>query len=73
MAAAGHRLAMYNFGLHVAADTAPEVQGFMRREPLNFAAAERRQGFPDDPDTGACPVRAVGATGLPAVYHGQRL
>jgi hypothetical protein len=45
MAAAGHRLAMYNFGLHVAADTAPEVQGLLRREPLNFAAAERAAGF----------------------------
>lgn len=45
MPTSGHRLAMYNFGLHVAVDTAPEVQGFMRREPLNFAAAERAEGF----------------------------
>jgi hypothetical protein len=36
---------MYNFGLHVAAADAPEVQGFVRREPLNFAAAEKAQGF----------------------------
>lgn len=36
---------MYNFGQHVAAEDAPEVQGFMLREPLNFAAAERAAGF----------------------------
>lgn len=41
----GHHLAIYNFGLHVAEETAPEVQGFVRREPLNFAAAERASGF----------------------------
>jgi hypothetical protein len=40
-----HHLAIYNFGLHVAEETAPEVQGFLRREPLNFAAAERALGF----------------------------
>ena len=45
MSAVGFHLAMYNFGLHVAADDAPEVQGFVRREPLNFAAAERAEGF----------------------------
>jgi len=45
MSAAGFHLAMYNFGLHVAAYDAPEVQGFMRREPLNFAAAEMASGF----------------------------
>ncbi|MGJ8572534.1 MAG: DUF3291 domain-containing protein [Hoeflea sp.] len=36
---------MYNFGLHVASYDAPEVQGFVRREPLNFAAAEKASGF----------------------------
>lgn len=41
----GFHLAMYNFGLHVAAYDAPEVQGFLRREPLNFAAAEKASGF----------------------------
>jgi len=45
MRTSGFHLAMYNFGLHVAASDAPEVQGFMRREPLNFAAAERASGF----------------------------
>jgi hypothetical protein len=45
MSAARFHLAMYNFGLHVAAADAPEVQGFVRREPLNFAAAEKAQGF----------------------------
>jgi len=41
----GFHLAMYNFGLHVASYDAPEVQGFIRREPLNFAAAESASGF----------------------------
>lgn len=45
MNAAGFHLAMYNFGLHVASYDSPEVQGFMRREPLNFAAAEMASGF----------------------------
>lgn len=45
MAAPGFHLAMYNFGLHVAAYDSPEVQGFLRREPLNFAAAENASGF----------------------------
>jgi hypothetical protein len=45
MERAGHRLAMYNFGLHVGPYDAPEVQGFLRREPANFAAAERAAGF----------------------------
>ncbi|PWV98033.1 uncharacterized protein DUF3291 [Hoeflea marina] len=43
--AASHHLAMYNFGLHVAAYDQPEVLGFRLREPLNFAAAERAAGF----------------------------
>lgn len=45
MSAPASHLAMYNFGLHVAAADAPEVQGFVRREPLNFAAAEKASGF----------------------------
>src|SRR5690606_26686818 len=45
MAAPGHQLAMYNFGLHVASYDAPEVQGFLLRESLNFAAAEKASGF----------------------------
>lgn len=55
MAARGHHLAMYNFGLHVAAYDAPEVRGFLLREPLNFAAAEQalgfagRSGYPGEP------------------------
>ncbi|KGF69974.1 hypothetical protein LL06_07945 [Hoeflea sp. BAL378] len=36
---------MYNFGLHVADYDAPEVHGFLRREPLNFAAAQKAAGF----------------------------
>jgi hypothetical protein len=59
MPAAGHRLAMFNFGLHVADYDAPEVQGFLRREPLNFAAAEKasgfvgRSGYPGEPGPGS--------------------
>lgn len=45
MTTSGFHLAMYNFGLHVAGYNAPEVQGFLRREPLNFAAAESASGF----------------------------
>jgi hypothetical protein len=45
MSAVGFHLAMYNFGQHVASYDAPEVQGFLRREPLNFAAAEKASGF----------------------------
>lgn len=45
MKSSGFQLGMYNFGLHVAPYDAPEVQGFLRREPLNFAAAERASGF----------------------------
>ncbi|GAB5460715.1 DUF3291 domain-containing protein [Hoeflea alexandrii] len=45
MKSSGSQLGMYNFGLHVAPYDAPEVQGFLRREPLNFAAAERASGF----------------------------
>lgn len=45
MTASGFHLAMYNFGLHVAPYDAPEVQGFLLREPLNFTAAEKASGF----------------------------
>lgn len=45
MSTSGFHLAMYNFGLHVASYDAPEVQGFVRREPVNFAAAEKAAGF----------------------------
>lgn len=45
MTALGFHLVMYNFGLHVGSYDAPEVQGFLRREPLNFAAAEIASGF----------------------------
>ena len=45
MSGPSSHLAMYNFGLHVAPVDAPEVQGFIRREPLNFAAAEKASGF----------------------------
>lgn len=39
------RLAIYNFGIHVAAYDAPQVEGFRRREPINFEAASRAAGF----------------------------
>ena len=45
MSRGNHHLAMYNFGLHVDELDSPRVQGFVRREPLNFAAAERAPGF----------------------------
>ncbi|NLR99006.1 DUF3291 domain-containing protein [Rhizobium sp. P38BS-XIX] len=38
-------LAMYNFGLHVAAYDSPAVEGFRLREAANFEAAARAQGF----------------------------
>lgn len=38
-------LAMYNFGLHVAAYESPEVEGFRLREAANFEAAARADGF----------------------------
>ena len=41
----GHHLAVYNFGLHVDAYESPRVEGFRLREPLNFEAASRAQGF----------------------------
>ncbi|MCA2376652.1 DUF3291 domain-containing protein [Agrobacterium sp. 22-211-1] len=39
------RVAIYNFGIQIAAYDDPAVAGFARREPLNFMAAERSEGF----------------------------
>ncbi|TZG34596.1 DUF3291 domain-containing protein [Agrobacterium sp. B1(2019)] len=39
------RLAIYNFGIQIAPYDDPRVAGFARREPLNFLAAERSEGF----------------------------
>lgn len=44
-ASAGKHLAMYNFGLHVAAYESPAVEGFRLREAANFEAAARACGF----------------------------
>lgn len=41
----GHHLAVYNFGLHVDAYESPRVEGFRLREPLNFEAARRAEGY----------------------------
>lgn len=41
----GHHLAIYNFGLHVDDYDSPRVEGFRLREPLNFEAANRAEGF----------------------------
>jgi hypothetical protein len=38
-------LAIYNFGIHVAAYGEPAIAGFMSREPLNFEAATKSAGF----------------------------
>lgn len=45
MTAAGHHLAIYNFGIHVETYDTASVQGFALREPFNFEAAERAVGF----------------------------
>lgn len=45
MAGASHHLAIYNFGIHVAALGDPAIDGFVNREPLNFEAANRARGF----------------------------
>ncbi|MDM9627165.1 DUF3291 domain-containing protein [Rhizobium sp. S152] len=39
------RLAMYNFGLHVAPFESDAVEGFRLREPANFQAAAGARGF----------------------------
>jgi hypothetical protein len=41
----GARLAMYNFGLHVAPYESEAVEGFRLREAANFEAATRAGGF----------------------------
>jgi hypothetical protein len=41
----GHHLAAYNFGLHVDDYESPRVEGFRLREPLNFEAASRAEGY----------------------------
>lgn len=41
----GARLAMYNFGLHVAPYDSKAVEGFRLREAANFEAAARASGF----------------------------
>ena len=41
----GHHLAIYNFGLHVGPEGDPRIEGFVRREPANFDAAARSNGF----------------------------
>lgn len=45
MTAAGHHLAIYNFGIHVETYDTASVQGFALREPFNFEAVERAAGF----------------------------
>lgn len=38
-------LVLYNFGIHVAPYGDPAIDGFIRREPFNFEAASRAEGF----------------------------
>lgn len=45
MSVGSHHLAIYNFGIHVDASDSAAVRGFILREPMNFAAAERAAGF----------------------------
>lgn len=45
MSSNGFHLAIYNFGIHVADYGDPAIDGFLRREPFNFEAAERARGF----------------------------
>ncbi|MCF3641047.1 DUF3291 domain-containing protein [Rhizobium sp. TRM95111] len=40
-----YHLALYNFGLHVAPFDDPAIDGFRLREPFNFEAARRAEGF----------------------------
>lgn len=55
MTAAGHHLAIYNFGIHVDTSDSAAVSGFVLREPMNFKAAERAPGF----------IARSGYTGVP--------
>ncbi|MDQ0456504.1 DUF3291 domain-containing protein [Rhizobium paknamense] len=41
----GHHLAIYNFGLHVGPSGDPRIDGFLHREPFNWQAALRSEGF----------------------------
>ena len=45
MTDAAFHLALYNFGLHVAPFEDPAIDGFRLREPFNFEAAKRAEGF----------------------------
>ncbi len=45
MRTTGRHLAIYNFGLFVAPDDDPAIEGFRLREPFNFEAAARSEGF----------------------------
>ncbi len=45
MSGPAHHIVLYNFGLHVADHDDPAVAGFVRREPFNFEAARRAEGF----------------------------
>jgi hypothetical protein len=45
MSSQAFHLAIYNFGIHVADYGDPAIEGFLRREPLNFEAATRASGF----------------------------
>lgn len=45
MTSSEFHLAIYNFGIHVADYGDPAIEGFLRREPLNFEAATRASGF----------------------------
>ncbi|MBO3762353.1 DUF3291 domain-containing protein [Ciceribacter sp. L1K22] len=45
MASTGFHLAIHNFGIHVADYGDPAIEGFFKREPLNFEAATRASGF----------------------------
>lgn len=42
---ASHHLAIYNFGLFLDDYESPRIEGFRLREPLNFEAARRAEGF----------------------------
>jgi len=45
MTSSDFHLAIYNFGIHVADYGDLAIEGFLRREPLNFEAATRASGF----------------------------
>jgi hypothetical protein len=41
----GHHLAVYNFGIHLDEYESERVAGFRLREPFNFEAASRAEGY----------------------------